>query len=51
MFQEAVDALIDNSIRKTSGTTSMHSAQHRHLRSLADVLQGKQGRFRQNLLG
>ncbi|MDD3491473.1 MAG: DNA-directed RNA polymerase subunit beta' [Candidatus Pacebacteria bacterium] len=51
MLQEAVDALIDNSIRKTSGTTSMHSAQHRPLRSLADALQGKQGRFRQNLLG
>jgi len=51
MLQEAVDALIDNSIRKTSGTTPMHSAQHRPLRSLADILQGKQGRFRQNLLG
>jgi len=51
MLQEAVDALIDNSIRKSSGTTSMHSAQHRPLRSLADILQGKQGRFRQNLLG
>ncbi|MDD5760461.1 MAG: DNA-directed RNA polymerase subunit beta' [Candidatus Pacebacteria bacterium] len=51
MLQEAVDALIDNSIRKASGTTPMHSAQHRPLRSLADILQGKQGRFRQNLLG
>ncbi len=51
MLQEAVDALIDNSIRKGSGTTPMHSAQHRPLRSLADILQGKQGRFRQNLLG
>jgi len=51
MLQEAVDALIDNSIRKSSGTTPMHSAQHRPLRSLADILQGKQGRFRQNLLG
>lgn len=51
MLQEAVDALIDNSIRKTSGTTPMHSSQHRPLRSLADILQGKQGRFRQNLLG
>ena len=29
----------------------MHAAQHRPLRSLADILQGKQGRFRQNLLG
>jgi len=34
-----------------SGATPMHSAQHRPLRSLADILQGKQGRFRQNLLG
>ena len=51
MLQEAVDALIDNSIRKTSGTAPMHAAQHRPLRSLADILQGKQGRFRQNLLG
>ncbi len=51
MLQEAVDALIDNSIRKTSGSAPMHAAQHRPLRSLADILQGKQGRFRQNLLG
>lgn len=51
MLQEAVDALIDNSIRKASGTRPMHSSQHRPLRSLADTLQGKQGRFRQNLLG
>jgi len=51
MLQEAVDALIDNSIRKGSGATPMHSAQHRPLRSLADILQGKRGRFRQNLLG
>ena len=51
MLQEALDALLDNSIRKTSGTAPMHTAQHRPLRSLADILQGKQGRFRQNLLG
>ncbi|MGC8651100.1 MAG: DNA-directed RNA polymerase subunit beta' [Minisyncoccia bacterium] len=51
MLQEAVDALIDNSIRKSSGSSPMHAAQHRPLRSLADILQGKQGRFRQNLLG
>ena len=51
MLQEAVDALIDNSIRKSSGSAPMHAAQHRPLRSLADILQGKQGRFRQNLLG
>ncbi len=51
MLQEAVDALLDNSIRKTSRSTPMRAAQHRPLRSLADILQGKEGRFRQNLLG
>lgn len=48
MLQEAVDALIDNSARFT---TQQLSSQHRPLRSLADMLKGKQGRFRQNLLG
>jgi DNA-directed RNA polymerase subunit beta' len=48
MLQEAVDALIDNSAR--FGTQQI-SAQRRPLRSLADMLKGKQGRFRQNLLG
>ncbi|PIR87356.1 MAG: DNA-directed RNA polymerase subunit beta' [Candidatus Harrisonbacteria bacterium CG10_big_fil_rev_8_21_14_0_10_49_15] len=48
MLQEAVDALIDNSAR--SGNQQMN-AQRRPLRSLADMLKGKQGRFRQNLLG
>ncbi len=48
MLQEAVDALIDNSSR--FGTQQM-SAQKRPLTSLADQLKGKQGRFRQNLLG
>lgn len=48
MLQEAVDALIDNSIR--FGAQQL-SAQRRPLRSLADMLKGKQGRFRQNLLG
>jgi len=48
MLQEAVDALIDNSARKTQ---IQSSAQKRPLKSLADILQGKQGRFRQNLLG
>ena len=48
MLQEAVDALIDNSAR--FGTQQL-STQHRPLRSLADMLKGKQGRFRQNLLG
>ncbi|MDZ4260425.1 MAG: DNA-directed RNA polymerase subunit beta' [Candidatus Sungbacteria bacterium] len=50
MLQEAVDALIDNSIRR--GATPVASqAQRRPLKSLADILKGKQGRFRQNLLG
>jgi DNA-directed RNA polymerase beta' subunit len=48
MLQEAVDALIDNSAR--FGGQQM-SAQRRPLRSLADMLKGKNGRFRQNLLG
>ncbi len=48
MLQEAVDALIDNS---SSLGTQMLSARRRPLRSLADMLKGKQGRFRQNLLG
>jgi len=50
MLQEAVDALIDNSSR--SGHTTMASTgQARLLKSLSDMLKGKQGRFRQNLLG
>ncbi len=48
MLQEAVDALIDNATRM--GRQQM-SAQNRPLKSLADILKGKQGRFRQNLLG
>lgn len=48
MLQEAVDALIDNSAR--FGVQQL-SAQRRPLRSLSDMLKGKQGRFRQNLLG
>ena len=50
MLQEAVDALIDNNSRrgKTPQTTG---AGNRKLRSLSDMLKGKQGRFRQNLLG
>ncbi len=47
MLQEAVDALFDNS-RKTS---ALKSDQGRPLKSLSDSLKGKQGRFRQNLLG
>lgn len=48
MLQEAIDSLFDNSAR--FGTQQM-SSQRRPLRSLADMLKGKQGRFRQNLLG
>jgi DNA-directed RNA polymerase subunit beta' len=52
ILQEAVDALIDNSIRHgNSAAGAMSSAQRRPLKSLADILKGKQGRFRQNLLG
>ena len=50
MLQEAVDALIDNSARQTK-TVVAATGKKRQLRSLADVLKGKQGRFRQNLLG
>jgi DNA-directed RNA polymerase subunit beta' len=50
MLQEAVDALIDNAARRGSTTTSV-TGQRRQLKSLADMLKGKQGRFRQNLLG
>jgi DNA-directed RNA polymerase subunit beta' len=50
MLQEAVDALIDNSARRGSTTTNA-TGQRRQLKSLADMLKGKQGRFRQNLLG
>jgi DNA-directed RNA polymerase subunit beta' len=52
ILQEAVDALIDNSIRHgTAGAGAVSQAQRRPLKSLADMLKGKQGRFRQNLLG
>lgn len=47
MLQEAVDSLFDNS-RKSS---SVRSDSNRALKSLSDSLKGKQGRFRQNLLG
>ena len=50
MLQEAVDALIDNNARHAK-TVLAASGQKRQLRSLADILKGKQGRFRQNLLG
>ncbi|MCR4311964.1 MAG: DNA-directed RNA polymerase subunit beta', partial [Candidatus Uhrbacteria bacterium] len=50
MLQEAVDALIDNSARQ-SKTVIAATGKKRQLKSLADILKGKQGRFRQNLLG
>ncbi len=49
MLQEAVDALIDNGARRDKNVATATS--RRKLRSLADMLKGKQGRFRQNLLG
>jgi len=51
ILQEAVDALIDNSIRRGSAGGVMSLAQRRPLKSLSDYLKGKQGYFRQNLLG
>ena len=50
MLQEAVDSLIDNSAR-TEKTKITSAGQKRPLKSLANALRGKQGRFRQNLLG
>ena len=50
MLQEAVDALIDNGMRKGTLTQATTGGK-RLLKSLADILKGKQGRFRQNLLG
>ncbi len=50
MLQEAVDALVDNNMRKGTMTTATTGGK-RLLKSLADMLKGKQGRFRQNLLG
>ncbi|NQT50180.1 DNA-directed RNA polymerase subunit beta' [Candidatus Kuenenbacteria bacterium] len=50
MLQEACDALIDNSARQ-SKTTTASTGQKRKLKSIADYLKGKRGRFRQNLLG
>ena len=47
MLQEAVDAIFDNARRKRA----IKGAGNRPLKSLSDILKGKQGRFRQNLLG
>ncbi|MBP6860340.1 MAG: DNA-directed RNA polymerase subunit beta' [Candidatus Pacebacteria bacterium] len=52
ILQEAVDALLDNSIRKGGASGgALTPSQRRPLKSLADYLKGKQGYFRQNLLG
>ncbi len=51
IIQEAVDALIDNSIAKQNDTAAMSQSQKRPLKSLSDNLKSKQGLFRQNLLG
>ncbi|MBP3366398.1 MAG: DNA-directed RNA polymerase subunit beta' [Treponema sp.] len=48
MLQEAVDSLFDNSKRKQR---VLKGAANRPLKSISDMLKGKQGRFRQNLLG
>jgi len=50
MLQEAVDALLDNKMRK-SQMVAASTGGKRLLKSLADILSGKQGRFRRNLLG
>jgi DNA-directed RNA polymerase subunit beta' len=50
MLQEAVDALIDNSAAR-GGRAVNATGNRRRLKSISDMLKGKQGRFRQNLLG
>ena len=50
MLQEAVDALIDNAAAR-GGRAVSSTGGRRRLKSLSDMLKGKQGRFRQNLLG
>jgi DNA-directed RNA polymerase subunit beta' len=49
MLQESADALISGSVRSSRSGYAM--ANKRKLKSLTDILKGKQGRFRQNLLG
>jgi DNA-directed RNA polymerase subunit beta' len=51
MLQEAVDALIDGSAARKSNGRAAATGSRRPLKSLSDGLKGKQGRFRQNLLG
>jgi DNA-directed RNA polymerase subunit beta' len=50
MLQEAVDALLDNSMVRGNRVANSTN-NRRRLKSLSDLLKGKQGRFRQNLLG
>lgn len=50
MLQEAVDALLDNG-RRGKGVSGGGTKKKRELKSLTDMIKGKQGRFRQNLLG
>ncbi len=51
ILQEAVDALLDNSIRRGGTSLGVLGARRRELKSLADYLKGKHGYLRQNLLG
>ncbi|MDX1535643.1 MAG: DNA-directed RNA polymerase subunit beta' [Candidatus Spechtbacterales bacterium] len=51
MLQEAVDSLMDNSSRGGKTVVTSTAGGRRALKSIADMLKGKQGRFRQNLLG
>jgi len=51
ILQEAVDALIDNTMRQSGSYSAMTQGRRRPLKSLSENLRGKQGIFRQNLLG
>ncbi len=51
ILQEAVDALLDNSMRRGQGLSGILGGRRRALKSLADYLKGKHGYLRQNLLG
>ncbi|NBV77334.1 DNA-directed RNA polymerase subunit beta' [bacterium] len=51
ILQEAIDALLDNSMRRGAGVSGILGGKRRALKSLADYLKGKHGYLRQNLLG
>lgn len=51
ILQEAIDALLDNSMRRGAGVLGILGGRRRALKSLADYLKGKHGYLRQNLLG